>query len=910
MRFYFFILFFSVSVCVFGQETVDLETLKNKTFGHINRNKIYDGILINASVLPIDLEVYSWGAQTEVNYDTWIKIYNKIYSAHLDKPRIPLAREIFDKAEEYNKKGVVPLGICHFNYSAIRADAIENGLLRIVDDVLYEVSPLSKDNPYVVKECIVFAPFSRSNHDSGNVTFLLSNEFIFDNTGSKISTISVDFADGAGFREIRINEPVNIIYGSSGTKIIRMNLSMGEKKYSLKSTIQIEGGEQRSVKSGGDDYGDMRNTDHKETIQLNYNGTVYGGKWGVYYGCDNILNKPVIIIEGFDPLNSKRLDGDKSKNDLYAINDTKQHILNTLRSIGYDIIILDFNNNPNDLRINGMLAARLIEIINERKVGNNELIVMGRSGGGVLARYALAYLENNGINHQTRLLLTIDAPHQGANIPLGLQHFLDFISKEPTIGSMLGLAGLIMSADLLGSTINSVYAKQLLYYHHTATSNNAYPSTYKNDFFSNLNSLNGGYPKKLMKVAIACGSKYGGNQGFAFNENLLSWSKTDLPGKCALQNISIYTKALPDINTSGTIMRAHIQTRIPIIPCVLNSPWVTLASKTVNVNNALPYDNAPGGNAGWHNFNLDPFIVDLGFDLISAFTSDVSVEGDNSCFVPIVSAIDLNGSILPSAHGGLLYNAYSNLANNPHIVKVNNLFYNLSPPNVSPFDIIYVAPSNQEHGESNNEWNGLFDNAVTPANLYLQNQDIVNNRTYHARDQIVAGKNVTTSVPQGDFTIKAGTNVKMTSGNTIRLLPGFKTEQGAVFTASTHTETNCIIVNSSTKMTRLNNSDDDNNEAPDFSDNTYGSIFDIITSTEKSVMIYPNPANCCLVVSINNYSETGMIIEIYDAVGNVKHIEKNVNRISEINVSNYPAGMYVVKVTSNGQIFTEKFIKQ
>jgi len=40
------------------------------------------------------------------------------------------------------------------------------------------------------------------------------------------------------------------------------------------------------------------------------------------------------------------------------------------------------------------------------------------------------------------------------------------------------------------------------------------------------------------------------------------------------------------------------------------------------------------------------------------------------------------------------------------------------------------------------------------------------------------------------------------------------------------------------------------------------------------------------------------------------YIEKNANRISEIDVNSYPSGIYVVRVVSNGQVFTEKFIKQ
>lgn len=44
--------------------------------------------------------------------------------------------------------------------------------------------------------------------------------------------------------------------------------------------------------------------------------------------------------------------------------------------------------------------------------------------GGQTSRYALAYLEKQGIPHNTRLWISIDSPHLGANIPLGDQALL------------------------------------------------------------------------------------------------------------------------------------------------------------------------------------------------------------------------------------------------------------------------------------------------------------------------------------------------------------------------------------------------------------------------------------------------------------------------------------------------------
>jgi triacylglycerol esterase/lipase EstA (alpha/beta hydrolase family) len=53
---------------------------------------------------------------------------------------------------------------------------------------------------------------------------------------------------------------------------------------------------------------------------------------------------------------------------------------------------------------------------------DSQNIILGYSMGGLVARYGLAQMVRNGQNTQTRLLLTLDSPHHGANFPLGLQH--------------------------------------------------------------------------------------------------------------------------------------------------------------------------------------------------------------------------------------------------------------------------------------------------------------------------------------------------------------------------------------------------------------------------------------------------------------------------------------------------------
>jgi hypothetical protein len=98
---------------------------------------------------------------------------------------------------------------------------------------------------------------------------------------------------------------------------------------------------------------------------------------------------------------------------------------------GYDIVYVDFNNGTDDIRRNAALLEEVIAWVNANKVPNDnnanimeQNVVLGISMGGLVARYALAEMTKNNVETDTRLLITHDSPHQGANVPLSLQYLI------------------------------------------------------------------------------------------------------------------------------------------------------------------------------------------------------------------------------------------------------------------------------------------------------------------------------------------------------------------------------------------------------------------------------------------------------------------------------------------------------
>ncbi|TAF96349.1 MAG: hypothetical protein EAZ47_02490, partial [Bacteroidetes bacterium] len=79
---------------------------------------------------------------------------------------------------------------------------------------------------------------------------------------------------------------------------------------------------------------------------------------------------------------------------------------------------------------NADMLINMLNYINSQKVNNasgvkEQNVVMGIELGGLISRYALAKMTRANPaspTHETRLLVTHDAPHQGAYMPLGYQH--------------------------------------------------------------------------------------------------------------------------------------------------------------------------------------------------------------------------------------------------------------------------------------------------------------------------------------------------------------------------------------------------------------------------------------------------------------------------------------------------------
>ena len=198
-------------------------------------------------------------------------------------------------------------------------------------------------------------------------------------------------------------------------------------------------------------------------------GNCFGeGEYQIFFGDDanevqrTSLKKPIIILDGFDPGDTRKIDnGSGSIVDLID-NQGNEANMNEFKKAGFDVVILNFPNYPirtenksvfnpttnqyvtistdiyrdggaDYIERNANVLKALITKLNGKLVTNGsteKLKIIGPSMGGLISRVALTQMEQANQNHNTDIWVSFDSPHLGANIPVGLQYFFNYMELD------------------------------------------------------------------------------------------------------------------------------------------------------------------------------------------------------------------------------------------------------------------------------------------------------------------------------------------------------------------------------------------------------------------------------------------------------------------------------------------------
>ncbi|WP_299126757.1 T9SS type A sorting domain-containing protein [uncultured Winogradskyella sp.] len=390
----------------------------------------------------------------------------------------------------------------------------------------------------------------------------------------------------------------------------------------------------------------------------------------------------------------------------------------------------------------------IIEWVNDTKTDPNiQNVVLGQSMGGVIARYALADMEDNpSLDHDTSLYISHDAPHQGANIPLGIQYFARHLADQ-FVSTPLGNlplpaagGGSITISDLQ-NVFNSPGTRQLLSNNINGNFNldNSEFETWQTEL------QNKGYPIQTRNIAISNGSHCANFQEVGpqqellylsgdveptiFADILLNFYPTLfgyesivyiglaailenpaylaglLPGRTNF-NARFEAKTLPNVGQSNNIYKGRIRITKKIDFLITSLSYsINITDQEFNNPNAvqLPLDSYPGGA-----FNVTFDLSDINDSETNDWLYNLNLVGRSANsfnFIPTPTALDVGGGT-------------TTLGNPDYIKKYNSA----DPPTGSlaiPFDNYTTSfdPSgaNEQHisfNTRNGDWLALELNTI------------------------------------------------------------------------------------------------------------------------------------------------------------------------------------------------------
>jgi hypothetical protein len=575
-------------------------------------------------------------------------------------------------------------------------------------------------------------------------------------------------------------------------------------------------------------------------ISTQHSGITVRGQYGIYFKTNglnqNRLTKPIIICEGFDPLNDMGFEESYRQ-----VNGGEQNgansigLLDRLRSRGYDIVVLNLHQNTEAINRNASLFIRLMEIINEELQSNNSLhqsTVIGISMGGLITKLALARMERDGQEHRVENYISFDSPHRGANIPLGLQHFADYFLSPVLISAevtnrldQIGANPLHMINNRLGNPINSSLA---------STAAQEMSAIYMRDnpvrrtFLNQLNNV-GNYPQNCRKIAVASGMNgTGQNEEFSIGagSNILRWVHDsgfliNQTIGTPLGDIGVRWKpfdwrfrsfALPG-NSSNNVFTSKIEIQPGInLPSISRSTSRSNGARDHSVApSSINIDHVPGG---WFEF---PHLMDFANDLNRGnLRANFNLSYTYTIMIPeirLFRAIITPAQIHTRSINYTFDEPWRNFIGQIHSdtdlkftfvptlsaldINNNNWFYNIANTNhypypkdksLTPFDAIVVNETkNRYHAFLlERQMADFLLQEINPNNLYVQNKSFNNgSKNSFQANTITVGANVDVIEGRseiGDVIIRNGSqiNFSVPPSGSIVLKPGFRTNGGTI----------------------------------------------------------------------------------------------------------------------------------
>ncbi len=477
-----------------------------------------------------------------VNLTDWRVLYASLYSQQITNASNMVYLDSINNRLNRFSTSNLPIAFVGLDYyfNGLDTNAVSKNLIKIVGGKLYDDSitatqaKIIKPSAYIKYNAFAFAATQQRIY-VGNNTFIFRPELFYTNTGKTISQIQIaPFGNGV-YQSVSFNTAFTVNYPDTGLipLTIKLIYADGSTSYSHTKLAVYPN------TSNASRYSNNRLiTRVLMSATKPYLGALGLGDIDIQLAVNNTtgqIRKPLIVLEGFDPDGGYRFSPDY----LAALNrDPNDNNLPITLNQGlddtnsYDLIFLHYANGTDYIQRNAFLMEAVITYVNNRKIPFNGVpqqnVITGMSMGGLVVKYALRDMELNNIPHDTRLFISHDVPHWGANVPVGYQALVQHIGGWKIINSITGSFPnfTINYNDLFPDAVNAINlfntpaARQMLIQRYILANDNLIANN--TDHINFMNEINNmGWPTQCRNITLANGACNGTTQ-FPTGSQLLS----------------------------------------------------------------------------------------------------------------------------------------------------------------------------------------------------------------------------------------------------------------------------------------------------------------------------------------------------------------------------------------------------
>ncbi|MFI5222297.1 MAG: hypothetical protein ACHQK8_08230, partial [Bacteroidia bacterium] len=463
----------------------------------------------------------------------------------------------------YQSQGLISINILNFGYDKIHFEALDNGYVQYNNstDSLLINGPDTSHSPFVGFNVFSSAPWYVF-HSGLTARYVFPSSLFTSNLNNTITKIEFK-TEGTDWQTVLNGEVIEVNYEDTGLKWGSVKITLQDENMRpvvLQSGFKIFFGKKGDSPvpdemvyiTAAPINGSVLDLPFTQVCETESGYSPYGNlRYYIKYASqDHVLRKPFIFVEGIDfdykdylaTQGNYRygefgwdvfMTGGKYPNgypdfvqsgSIYSeglellvkeSNGGNNGLINQLLSQGYDIILVDFARGADYIQKNAYALVKAIIDINNKKIGPEENVIVGASMGGLVVRYALAYMEKHNIPHCTRLYVSFDVPHLGSNVPIGLQYGCLFFAETNNDKSIENVRRLNLPAS-----------KQMLLRHFNrrlvnGSESESFAPCFRENLVNALAEI--GWPENLRKIAIANGNISGIGNGISNGDQLIDW---------------------------------------------------------------------------------------------------------------------------------------------------------------------------------------------------------------------------------------------------------------------------------------------------------------------------------------------------------------------------------------------------